>query len=111
MQSRMWGVSLRGGKMRREATEHVEFTVRAEAGEDYIVRRLEREKRVGRVERIGEHLYRFTADVYDTGEVLPWIRTFICRIVEVRFSNRTVETRFKEDLAELYRMYGLEEGV
>ncbi len=111
MQGRMWGVSLRGGKMRREATEHVEFTVRVEDGEDFIVKRLEREKRVGRVERIDAHHYRFTADVYDTGEMLPWIRTFICRIVALRFSNRTVENRFKDDLAEMYRMYGLEEGV
>ncbi len=107
MQSKMWGVSIRRNKWGKELLEHVEFTVRVGEHEEYIVQRLEREKRVGTVEKIDEHTYRFCADVYDSGEMLPWIRTFICRIEQMNFSNRTVENRFKKDLEAMYWMYGI----
>ena len=93
--------------VRKELLEHVEFTVRVGENEQYIVQRLEREKRVGRVEKVDDHTYRFCADVYDSGEMLPWIRTFICRIEQMNFSNRTVENRFKSDLEAMYLMYGI----
>ena len=108
MQSKMWGVNMKRGKWNAEHLEHVEFTVRVEKGEEYIVRRLEREKRVGTVEKMDDGTYCFRADVYDSGELIPWIRTFICRIVGMNFSNRTVENMFKRDLQEMYRMYGIE---
>ena len=107
MQSKMWGVSVKRNKWGKEYLEHVEFTVRVGDGEDYIVQRLEREKRVGTVETIDDHTYRFTADVYDTSEMIPWIRTFICRITQMNFSNRTVENRFKMDLETMYWMYDI----
>lgn len=107
MQSKMWGVSVKRNKWGKEYLEHVEFTVRVGDGEDYIVQRLEREKRVGTVEKIDDHTYRFTADVYDTSEMIPWIRTFICRITQMNFSNRTVENRFKKDLETMYWMYDI----
>lgn len=109
MQSKMWGVSVKRNKWGSEHLEHVEFTIKIENGEDFIVRRLEREKRVGTIEKIDEHTYRFVADVYDTSEVVPWIRTFICRIVQMNFSNRTIENQFKRDLESMYRIYGIGE--
>lgn len=107
MQSKMWGVSVKRNKWGKEQLEHVEFTIRVGDREEYIVQRLEREKRVGTVERIDEHTYRFSADVYDSSEMTPWIRTFICRIEQMNFSNRTVENRFKKDLETMYWMYGI----
>ena len=89
--------------------EHVEFVLRIGDGEDYIVRRLEREKRCGRVEKIDENHYRYTADVFDTTEMLPWIRTFISRLTQLNFSNRTAENRLKADIREMYRMYEIDE--
>ncbi|MBR2620984.1 MAG: WYL domain-containing protein [Clostridia bacterium] len=109
MQSKMWGVSVKRNKWGSEHLEHVEFTIKIEDGEDFIVRRLEREKRVGMVEKIDEHTYRFVADVYDTSEMVPWIRTFICRVVQMNFSNRTIENQFKRDLESMYRIYGIGE--
>lgn len=109
MQSKMWGVSVKRNKWDAEHLEHVEFTVKVEDNEEYIVGRLEREKRVGTVEKLDENTYRFSADVYDSSEMIPWIRTFICRIVEMNLSNRTVENQFKQDLEVMYRMYGVEE--
>ena len=107
MQSKMWGVSVKRNKWGNDHLEHVEFTIKVEDGEGYIVKRLEREKRIGTVEKLDENTYRFSADVYDTGEMIPWIRTFICRIVKMNFSNRTVENQFKKDLEAMYRMYGI----
>lgn len=107
MQSRMWGVSIRRRKRGGEQLEHVEFTVRVGDDEDFIVKRLYRERRIGTVEQLDERTYRFVADVYDSSEMIPWIRTFICRIVKMNFSNRSVENQFKQDLETMYRMYGV----
>ncbi|MBE6665118.1 MAG: WYL domain-containing protein [Ruminococcaceae bacterium] len=107
IQKKMWGVTL--PLKRNMKTECVEFTIKVESGEDYIPERLEREKRVGTVEKIGKDTYRFSAEVYDAGEMIPWIRSFICRITEIHFSNPRLETRFKKDLRDMYRMYETEE--
>ena len=110
MQKNMWGGSAsRKMNVENEILEHVEFTVKIEKFEDYIVKRLEREKRIGRVEKIDDYTYRFSAEMYDASAIVPWIRTFICRITDVKFSNRILENKFKSDLAAMYRIYGIEE--
>ena len=111
MQSKMWGVSVKRNNGDTEHLEHVEFTVKVEDNEEYIVGRLEREKRVGTVEKLDENTYRFSADVYDSSEMIPWIRTFICRIVKMKFSNRSIENQFKKDLEAMYWMYDVKEEV
>lgn len=106
MQQHMWGVatdSRSGNRM-----EHIEFTVWYDDGEQHIPRRLEREKRIGKVEYIDEHTCRFLADVYDASELIPWIRTFICRITDISISNKFLEIQFKKDLQTMYEMYGME---
>ena len=106
MQQHMWGVatdSQSGNRM-----EHIEFTIQYDDEEQHIPKRLEREKRIGEVECIDEHTCRFSADVYDASELIPWIRTFICRITDISISNKVLEIQFKEDLREMYEMYGLE---
>lgn len=109
MMPHMWGVNTRNKSGQR--LEHVEFTVHYEKDEKHIHDRLEREKRCGSVERIDRHTSRFSADVFDTGELIPWIRSFICRITDVHFSNAELETRFKRDIEEMYRLYGLEDDT
>lgn len=110
MQTKMWGVNTQRNRHGEEHVEHVEFVVKIEPGEQHIIRRLNREKRVGTVEKIDDNTYRFYADVYDTMEMIPWIRTFICRIIKLNFSNRTAENQFKTDLGTMYSMYGLRGG-
>ena len=109
MQGKMWGVSVKRNKWGIEHLEHVEFTVKVDDNEEYIIRRLEREKRVGTVEKLDENTYLFSADVYDSSEMIPWIRTFICRIVKMNFSNRSVENQFKKDLEAMYWMNDIRE--
>lgn len=113
MQENTWGVSLTGKKLLSKQTESVEFIVKIEDDELYIINRLEREKRNGKVEKIDKNTYRYTANVYDSYELVPWIRTFICRIQTLKFSNKRIEAEFKKDISTLYSIYGLkkESGV
>ena len=107
VEGHMWGVNC---KWQTNRSEHVEFDIRIAEDEQYIVRRLEREKRCGRIEMLDEYNYRFVADVFDTDEMLPWIRTFLSRITRMSFSNRTAENKFKADLQAMYHLYGLDGG-
>ena len=108
MKKHLWGVSStsRSG----ERMETVEFTVHYEENEPYIHQRLEREKRCGKVKKIDDHTSRFYAEVYDASELVPWIRTFLCRITEIHFSNKILETQFKRDIQKMYELYDLEGG-
>lgn len=110
MQAHMWGVSAKRGLGETEQLQHVDFTVRVGENEEYIVRRLYREKRIGEIKMLDSHTYRFDAEVYDISEMIPWIRTFICRITDLHFSNRALEERFKSDILKMYRIYGIEGG-
>lgn len=98
----LWGVSS-GAEL---SLDHIEMTVRAGPGEDFIVQRLEREKRHGTVEILETGVCRFTADVYDASELMPWLRTFIGRIVDLKCSNHFVTDTFSEDLRRMSALYG-----
>lgn len=104
MQQNMWGVS---AQVREGGLERVEFIVCHQDGEEHIYKRLLREKRCGRVERVDAHTSRFVAEVCDASELVPWIRTFICRIQSIYFSNPALTARFMSDLGEMYRIYGI----
>lgn len=107
MQNKMWGVSISANSSDEEKLEYVTFTVKIKAGEEYIINRLEREKRCGYVEKVDDFTYRFSATVYDSAETRPFIRTFISRITSIHFSNPKVEKIFKEDLEKMYEIYGI----
>lgn len=104
MQEHMWGVSC---CKKKTVFEYVEFTIYIEKYEEHIIRRLLREKRCGVVEQLDENVWKFSAEVYDSSELIPWIRTFICRIRSMDFSNRTVENIFKKDIEDMYGIYGI----
>ncbi len=103
----MWGVNC---KRDIDKTERVEFEIKVGDNEQFIVNRLEREKRCGTVEKIDNNRYRYVADVFDTGEMIPWVRTFISRITKIYFSNSEAERKFKKDIQKMYKIYGLTEG-
>lgn len=102
LQRHLWGVSV------SPAVQTLEMDIRVEEGEQFIADRLYREKRCGTVYPIDENTYRFTAAVYDPAEMLPWLRTFIGRIVRLECSDPAVTERFYGDLAALRQAY--EEG-
>ena len=104
----IWGVSTFSSYSKK--LEHVDFTVTYDPKEDFIHKRLVREKRRGKVEKLSETSSRFSIDVYDISELIPWIRTFICRITELNFSNKELEKQFWDDIDAMYKLYDMEGG-
>ena len=98
----LWGVSTGA----EHSLDHIEMTIHCGPDEAFVLQRLEREKRHGTVERLDAQTCRFTADVYDASEMLPWLRTFIGRIVELKCSSQSVVDMFYEDLRRMDAMYG-----
>ena len=95
----MWGVSC--AKYRRY--EHIEMDIYVGTDEAFIVRRLEREKRCGTVFKVDEETYRFSADVLDAYEMMPWIRTFFGRIKAIRCDNEDVKNQIKIDMVRMLK--------
>lgn len=105
--SHLWGVSCK----LEPSLDHIEMTVHVDDDEGYIVERLNREKRGGCVTQIDAHTYRFAADVYDATELLPWLRTFMGRVVSLNCTDNSVVDTFWADLHEMGRLYGGEENA
>jgi len=103
----LWGVSSGSAKN----VDHIEMDIYAGESEEHIVKRLEREKRNGKVEKIADNTYKFSDDVYDASEMLPWIRTFIGRIERLECTNSFITETFYADLKEMTDMYGGEENA
>lgn len=104
-QRHMWGVIC--DEKRGRQMERVEFTLHIGEDEEHIWDRLYREKRCGTVIRLDARRARFCAEVYDSGEMIPWIRSFFCRITDIHFSNKETEALFRQDFDGMCALYGL----
>ena len=100
--SHAWGTSTGPG----HSIDHLEMTLHFEDDEQYILRRLEREKRNGRVVRIDQNTCKYIVDTYDAAEMIPWLRTFIGRIEKLECSDQKVVDTFYDDLEQMYKRYG-----
>ena len=98
----IWGAA-NGG---RDVYARIEMTVLVRPDEDFVARRLEREKRCGEVVQLDETHWRFSAEVDSPEELLPWLRTFLGRITALSCSDPQVTERFREDVAALRELYG-----
>jgi len=106
VRSHIWGVSIGDGTI-----EHIEMILKVDLEEMYIVHRLEREKRCGVVSQLDETTWKFSVDVYDAVELIPWLRTFVGRIISFTCSNKKVEEQFWKDLSNLARQYGVDDDI
>lgn len=92
--------------MQNNKPEHIEITFFInEKTEKYIIARILREGRCGNVEKIKPHTYKFSADVSDTNELTPWIKTFTGRIIRLAGNNETVINKFYSDIDEMAKLY------
>ena len=104
--SHCWGISSKQGAR----LYHVKLGIRVARNEEFIVRRLRREKRCGIVRRESPGHWVYEADVFDPLEMLPWLRTFIGRIEKLETDHPYLVKRFRKDFRDLCALYDDEEG-
>ena len=98
----VWGVSFGDDT----ATDHLEMSLFIGKDEQHIVSRIKREGRHGSLKQIDDTTYVYTIAVLDAMEMMPWLRTFIGRIISLKCTNVKVTSTFYNDLAALYELYG-----
>lgn len=103
----LWGVSFQSSSSHHLNKLTMKIQVH-EPHEQYIVERLKLEGRGGSVTRLEEGIWQYETEVFDCNEMLPWLRTFIGRILSLECTDKSVEKRFYQDLKTMYRMYQIE---
>lgn len=104
LQDCSWGTALQ----RRKTLEKLKVTFFIRPGEEYVVKRLQRERRQGNLQKMNDTTYIFSISLADTREIKPWLRTFIGRILDLECSNIQMQEEFFQDIQEMYTLYGLE---
>lgn len=103
-----FGVSFGDGRTGKREY-HVKITFQIdEKTEHFLVERLEREKRCGTVEHISKNCYTYTVTVFDSNELMHWVKSFIGRIISIEGLDSVVEKRFYNDIQEMYQTYCLQ---
>ena len=97
-----WGASFGKG----ENLENLTMLLDIPHNERYVIHRIMREGRNGTLTKVDETTYKYEISVYDTTEMIPWLRTFIGRILTLECDNKAVVRTFYKDLNTLYSMYG-----
>ena len=104
----LWGVSFQGTERNHLEKLIMDLQI-MEPYENYILDRLKREGRGGTVQKTGPNVYRYEIEVFDCNEMLPWVRTFIGRLLSLQCSSKSVEQRFYRDLQTMYHIYQINE--
>ncbi|MDR1579035.1 MAG: WYL domain-containing protein [Synergistaceae bacterium] len=103
-----WGVSF-GIQRKPEIPESVVMTLHIdEKTEKYVLDRLKREGRRGKIKRLRENVFSYSNEVWDSNEMMPFIMSFIGRIISLD-CEKTTERRFDKELKHMTFMYGLDE--
>lgn len=76
-----------------------------ETQEQYIINRLEREGKNGIIKHIGKNTYSYSIEVYDTNEMMSWVKSFIGRIISIEGTNKPVIQKFYKDIIKMEQMY------
>lgn len=99
-----WGVSFQNNN--RIHLEHVRMVLHiSEHSEAFILNRLEREGKGGVIRHIAPDTYIYETQVFDANEMLPWIRTFIGRIITIESDCQRLNQLFHKDFDTMYHMY------
>lgn len=99
-----WGVSFQNDNHLH--LEHVKLTLHIhETSEEYILTRLKREGKGGVVKHIAPDTFTYEIDVFDANEMLPWIRSFTGRIIDIESDCERLKSTFERDFSAMYKMY------
>lgn len=97
-----WGVSFNGTQRKEEI--YLKLFIDEET-EIYMIDRLKREAHNGEILKISKNTFLYSGVFFDTNEMLPWIKTFTGRILDIQGSNDYAIQKLTADLALLYQMY------
>ncbi len=104
--SLVWGVSFQSSKGLHNERIVLTLSIHEEK-EDYIIERLKREGKGGIITHIAPNTYTFEKEVFDSNEMLPWIRTFTGRIIDIQCDSKWLQHRFYEDMEKMYDLYDI----
>lgn len=103
IKSNLWGKSI---KINENKTEHVDFTVQYNSSEAYILKRLQREAFSGRIEGdSNDNKATFSFELFDSKELIPWIRSYFGRITQFNFENEELQQQLTDEIKKMYAMY------
>jgi hypothetical protein len=101
-----WFVSLNSEKDHTAVTEVNAIFSFDPGSEDYILRRLYREKRSGTVTRVDEGRYAFQIRVSDPMEMLPWFRSFMGYVYIERSDWHDLHQKYHDCMERMRDLYG-----
>ena len=103
-----WGVSFgMGMDPKPDKPEKIVMTLYIdEENENFVLDRLKREGRKGKTERLEKNVFSYSHEVWDSNEILPFIMSFIGRIISLQCEKNT-EDRFRYELDYMTSMYGV----
>lgn len=103
----LWGVSFQNEQ--KQHLENIKLTLHInEETEAYIVERLHREGKGGSITRIASNTYTYEKEIFDCNEMLPWLRTFIGRIIDIECSSERLRKLFYQDMEQMYQLYDIQ---
>lgn len=76
-----------------------------EITEQFVLERIKREGKGGVIIKTDKNTFEYSINVTDTLEMVPWLRTFIGRIVKLEGSENHVITQFKRDINSMASLY------
>lgn len=100
----LWGVSFLAKNDAPISTVKLTLNIN-EQTEGFILNRLEREGKSGIITKIADNTFTYEIQVFDANEMVPWIRTFIGRIIDIETDNEIIKQKFRRDLRTMYNMY------
>ena len=109
-QYKSWGVSFQNKTQTHMHYLKMTLYIDTEK-EPYVLQRLYREGKGGKVIQTNENLFTYETQVFDANEMLPWIRTFTGRIENLESSHPGLKSLFERDMAAMYKMYGITSAV
>ena len=99
----LWGKSI---TINKKKTEHVDFTVQYKDSEVYILKRLQRESFSGCIKNnVNNKEATFSFELFDSKELIPWIRSYFGRITHFNFENVKLQLQLTSEIKKLYAMY------
>jgi hypothetical protein len=100
-----WGVSF--GMIRQpEKPEKVAMKLYIdEQTEKFVLDRLTREGRRGKVRRLEKNVFLYSHAIWDANEMMPFVMSFIGRILSFECENAETEERFYREVGGMMSMY------